>query len=152
MQCQIDLIQSRRTPKGVQEALENLPKDLFSTYERILSKVDAQGPDVARIVRTTLRWLVAALRPLKLTEINEAVTIKAGSVSLDEDLGVFSEADIIEICSSLVNYDESKGVVSLSHFTVQVRHFHWFHCQWVEDGALGISHKRGSRDHALRWI
>ena len=152
MQCQIDSIQSCRTPRGVQEALVNLPKDLFSTYERILSKINTQGPDVVRIVQTTLCWLVAAVRPLKLTEVNEAVTIKTGSLSLDEDLGVFTETDIVEICSSLVNYDESKGVISLSHFTVQVRHFDRLHFQGIEGETLGISHKRAFENHPLQWI
>ena len=34
---------------------------------------------------------------------------------------MFIETAIVEICSSLVDYNESSGVVSLSHFTVQVR-------------------------------
>ena len=101
--------------------MENLPKGLYETYERILSLIDAQGPDVVRVAQTSLRWLAAALRPLTLTELNNALTIEMGSSTLNPDLAVFIETAIVEICSSLVDYNESSGVVSLSHFTVQVR-------------------------------
>ncbi|KAI5888570.1 uncharacterized protein SCHCODRAFT_02587820 [Schizophyllum commune H4-8] len=119
VECQLDFLATCRTRQAVNHALNNLPKTLYETYERILQAIDRQGTDMARIAQHTLRWLVGAQRPIRLNEIQEAVMIEVGEDSLNEDLGVFDPMDVLHTCSSLVSYDNAKGVVNLSHFTVQ---------------------------------
>jgi hypothetical protein len=40
---------------------------------------------------------------------------------LDRDNTLNDEEDILEICSSLVDYDKLEGIISLSHYSVKVR-------------------------------
>ncbi|KAL1734148.1 hypothetical protein EV714DRAFT_281270 [Schizophyllum commune] len=119
VECQLDFLATCRTRQAVNQALNNLPKTLYETYERILQAIDRQGTDMARIAQRTLRWLVGAQRPIRLNEIQEAVMIEVGQDALNEDLGVFDPMDVLHTCSSLVSYDNAEGVVNLSHFTVQ---------------------------------
>lgn len=120
VQCQLDLIASCPNPKSAKDALENLPKTLFETYERVLSAIDSQDPETVRIAQMSLLWLIASLRPLRLAEINEAMMIEIGSTSLNEDRGVFEDTEIVQILGSLINYDARRKTITLSHYTVQV--------------------------------
>ncbi|CAL1703640.1 unnamed protein product [Somion occarium] len=119
VQCQLDFMSTCRTRKGIQEALRNLPSGLFETYERILTAIDAEGPEVSNIARSVLMWVVGAIRPLKLTELNEAIMVVRGRYSVDEDVGVFEATDILDICGSLLHHSPKIGRVTLSHFTVK---------------------------------
>ncbi|CAL1704211.1 unnamed protein product [Somion occarium] len=119
VQCQLDFLNSCRTRKGVQDALHNLPKGLFETYERILATIEKQGPEVAQIARSSLVWLVGALSPLTLQQVNEAIMIEKGRYTLNEELGVFDVSDILDICGSLVEHLDDTDIIILSHFTVK---------------------------------
>ena len=99
------------------EALENLPKGLFATYDRILENVDKTDVEFAQ---KALSWLLVSVRPLRLTEVVEAIAIDVPSRRLDRDSTFNDEQDLLETCSSLVAYNDDTGVISLSHYTVQV--------------------------------
>ncbi|GBE88163.1 hypothetical protein SCP_1203930 [Sparassis crispa] len=119
VQCQLDFIVTRRTRQSIREALRTLPRGLYPTYERILKRIEDEGEESALIAKKTLLWLVSALRPLKLVEVEEAIMIEVGSESLNDDARVLDKHDILEICSSLVDYDDSTDIVSVSHYSVQ---------------------------------
>jgi hypothetical protein len=65
-------------------------------------------------------WLVTSLAPLTLSHLVEALKIEYGKSMLNDDLSVMHDADILEICGSLVNFDKETGLVALSHYSVQV--------------------------------
>lgn len=65
-------------------------------------------------------WLVTSLAPLTLPQLVEALKIEYGKLTLNDDLSVMHDADLLEICGSLVNFDEKTGLVALSHYSVQV--------------------------------
>jgi hypothetical protein len=67
-------------------------------------------------------WLVAALEPLNLSQLAEALSIEIGNTALNWKLSVMSPTDLLEICSSLVSFDERTGIVTLSHYSVQVKY------------------------------
>ncbi|KAF9056902.1 hypothetical protein BDP27DRAFT_1433254 [Rhodocollybia butyracea] len=118
VQCQLDSLVYCRTAGAVKEALANLPKTLYETYEHILYSIDAKGPTEARTARQILQWIIGStVRPLTLTEINSALQIEIGQPKLNEDFCLFDEEEILSICKSLVMCNS--GVVSLSHFTVK---------------------------------
>jgi hypothetical protein len=83
--------------------------------------IDEKGDDDRRIARVVLRWLVGSNMPISLCEINAALLIEVGSPTLDEDLALFSEYEILRVCGSLVAV--YGNTLRISHFTVQVR-FH----------------------------
>ncbi|KAG1858862.1 hypothetical protein F4604DRAFT_1930917 [Suillus subluteus] len=117
--CQLDAINACRSVQGISDSLKSLPKGLYETYDKILQEIEEAGPDRRSIVERTLMWLVAALEPLKLSQLVEALSIEIGSTTLNQKLSVMSPTDLLEICSSLVSFDERTDIVTLSHYSVR---------------------------------
>jgi hypothetical protein len=124
--------------QGVSDSLKSLPKGLYETYDRILQEIEEAGPDRRSIVERTLMWLVGALEPLTLSQLVEALSIEIGSTALNKRLSVMSPTDLLEICSSLVNFDQRTNIVTLSHYTVRVR--------YISSSDKMVSHARYSRN------
>ncbi|KAK0479527.1 hypothetical protein IW261DRAFT_1564176 [Armillaria novae-zelandiae] len=104
---------------GIDEILQNLPADLNSMYERIFERTTSKGELVVKIVQRTLWWLVGSLRKLRLEEVMEAVMVETGRDSPNLDLKLLSGEKLLEMCSSLVRYDASTDILTLSHTSVQ---------------------------------
>ncbi|KAF8135794.1 hypothetical protein EV363DRAFT_1551923, partial [Boletus edulis] len=118
VQCSIDTLDRCVTRKEVRSALHNLPMGLDETYERILLAIDMETL-AGRLAQRALRWLVAALRPLRLSEIMEALSINLRTRTLDLDIGPMHSGALLDACGSLVTYTEKTGVIILSHFSVK---------------------------------
>ena len=129
MRCQLDTIINCSTERAIEGALGTLPKDLNETYKRILLKIINEGEEKANAAEKILMWLVGAMRPLRLSELEEAMMIEPGDVGLDTSLRLIDPTDILTICGSLVEgywdiFDQQR--VRLSHYTVRasINHQH----------------------------
>jgi ankyrin repeat protein len=79
----------KKTPRGVDATIESLPANIYETYERILDTSKGHP-----MVRRALSIILAASRPLKLSEMNVALNVNSTSRFLhdldleeDEDFG-----------------------------------------------------------------
>ncbi|KAF7372509.1 hypothetical protein MVEN_00112800 [Mycena venus] len=117
--CQVDILVGCRSLRAVREALCNLPLTLYETYERILRAIDSKGRWESFIARSILQWLVGASGLMTLTELNATLLIEVGKCELNEDLRLFDPHDVLSVCRSLVRFEPTTGIVTLSHFTVQ---------------------------------
>ena len=127
VRCQLDTISKCTTEKAIDSALKTLPKDINETYERILLKIVGEGEEIANTAEKILMWLVGAMRPLRLLELEEAIMIEPGDVGLSTSLRLIDPNDILTICGSLVEeYLDEDGlrIVRLSHYTVRVSTSH----------------------------
>ncbi|KAF9233309.1 hypothetical protein BU15DRAFT_80242 [Melanogaster broomeanus] len=118
VQCQLDRLSDCRTQGHIRTVLGTLPKGLYETYDRILFDINKKEFD-GQIVKSAMLWLVGALKPLQLRVLLEGVTFdiqNSGSSSGDKFL---SDADVLNVCGSLVSYNEKTDIVSLSHFSVK---------------------------------
>ena len=120
VQCSIDALDRCVTRKEVRKALDSLPKGLNETYERILLAIDT-GTSAGGLTKQALVWLVAALRPLRLSEIMEALSINLETRTLDSDIGPMHSGALLDACGSLVTYTERTGIIILSHSSVKVK-------------------------------
>jgi ankyrin repeat protein len=77
----------KKTRKGIEEATKSLPKSVNQAYERILAKSRDQV-----VVRRALAIIVAANRPLTLSELNLALEIEETTQSI-QDLDLEEEED-----------------------------------------------------------
>ena len=68
-----------------------------------------------------LRWLIGTRRPLKLSEIGEAVAIHAGAPTLDGQSRLCRNEDVWDICKKFVLYDKKSNELVLAHSSV--KHF-----------------------------
>ncbi len=101
--CQLDSLGNCLTPTATKVALYSLPKSLDQTYDRILQSI----PDeYRRQAQTALQWLAYSARPLRLSELAEAVAVEpeCGWDFLDNRL--FDRQKILTICSSLVTVSD----------------------------------------------
>ncbi|KAJ5110606.1 hypothetical protein N7532_001141 [Penicillium argentinense] len=93
----------KQTPKGVDSAIATLPRNVYEAYERILNK-SKKDP----MVRRTFSIILAASRPLTLSEMNIALNVNSVSKSIhdldleeDEDSSQSTHNILAEVC---VNY------------------------------------------------
>ncbi|KAF9225131.1 hypothetical protein BS17DRAFT_807512 [Gyrodon lividus] len=118
IQCQIDTLAQCTSAGEIRTALESLPIGLDETYKRILVMIDRNELQ-GTLVRRALVWLVAALQPLRLPDVMEALKIDLESQALDDDIVPTNETILLDACGSLVTHDVWSGIVTLSHFSVK---------------------------------
>ncbi|KAK5991264.1 Ankyrin repeat domain-containing protein 50 [Cladobotryum mycophilum] len=77
----------KKTPNGIESAIATLPSSINQAYEQILNKSKKDG-----MVRKALSIILAASRPLKLSEMNIALNIEYTSKSF-QDLDLEDDED-----------------------------------------------------------
>jgi ankyrin repeat protein len=70
---QMDVLSKCRAEAKVRAALRNLPKDLDAFYDRMLIEIDEDDREYAY---RALQWLAYSARPLRVTELTEAVIVE----------------------------------------------------------------------------
>ena len=96
-------------PASFNDFLDSLPIGLNGIYDKILQGIHAQNAAKARQV---LSWVVAARRPLRLSELNEAINIgEPGSTSKGL---LLSPHDLLNTCGPFVVVAKD-NVVRLVH-------------------------------------
>jgi hypothetical protein len=110
-------------PPSVRFTLEELPESLDETYERILKEIKKPNK---RLAQRVLQSLVVAIRPLRVAELAEVLT-----VDFDDAEGIprltpdwrweDQELALLSACSSLIAIaqDGPSRVVQFSHFSVK---------------------------------
>lgn len=101
----------KKTPKGIELAVATLPGSVNEAYERILSKTNEEP-----MVRRVLNIILAARRPLSLSEMNIAINIGYKSKSID-DLDLEDDKDFKTRLRSLCGL-----FVSIHHGSVYFLH------------------------------
>jgi hypothetical protein len=102
----------------MENALATLPAELSMAYQEVvdrISKTDEESGDAGMRILT---WIFHAARPLQMVELRVALDVEDGYSNLDDE-PQFSNDDILEMCQSLVVYEESSGVVRFVHPSVQ---------------------------------
>ncbi len=102
------------------ETLKSLPKDLETTYDQILQRIDEKQIPVAEVI---LQWLLLGMRPLELEELTIVVTFNASNGNFDPNLALPHPDDIIHMCSSLV-IKTADNKVQLAHASVKEYFLH----------------------------
>ncbi|KAL9607615.1 MAG: hypothetical protein Q9167_007486 [Letrouitia subvulpina] len=107
--CQLDEIRKCLKVETLRNTLRSLPKDLDSTYGRILCNINEQHRKDAL---TILLWLTFSMRPLRIEEVAEATAINLEcSPQFNEDRRLRDPHDVLEICSSLVTLSSAEEEV-----------------------------------------
>ncbi|KAH9178007.1 hypothetical protein EDB89DRAFT_2239725 [Lactarius sanguifluus] len=119
--CQLEVLRYC-FPANVRRALEELPRSLDETYERILKEINNTNREHSYRL---LQCLTVASRPLRVEELAEllAIDLNAGGIPrLNVDLRWDDQEEaVLSACSSLVTVIIDKGsrVVQFSHFSVK---------------------------------
>ena len=102
------------------KALDCLPPDLNSTYERILGRINQSNPETQKLARRALRWIANAstLHSFTTRALCEAVSVDFGSTKRNPE-AIPDEFEILHWCSSLVRKSANGEKLELAHFTVK---------------------------------
>ncbi|KAF6744157.1 hypothetical protein DFP72DRAFT_930100 [Ephemerocybe angulata] len=128
VRCQLSEILQCETEESIRAALADLPTDLNSTYTRILKKITRE--ERRKIATHTLLWLATAKRALYLEEVAESLRVEPALLPK-----LLRETAIVEICGSLVIYDEDTKQLSLSHYSVK----EFLTSDWLKQNKQGVS-------------
>jgi len=107
---------------SIREALNELPANLDDTYERILHDIPER---LWRNAHRLFQCMVAAIRPLRVEELAEIITIESGwDAALDvlQDWRPANPEAVLSACSNLISITiDEKGskIVQFSHFSVK---------------------------------
>ncbi|PLB54061.1 hypothetical protein P170DRAFT_7759 [Aspergillus steynii IBT 23096] len=116
------------TDADIRKTLNNLPKDLSTTYDRCLSKISGKSQMFARQV---LPWVSIATSPFTGRQLQEAVAMdpQTGDIVLDNFVPV---KELVKSCSHLITWDVNDKI-HLTHYSVLQflenkggEHYSWF--------------------------
>ena len=116
---QIDSICRENTDDGILTALKYLPKDLPTTYRRILRRLRDSGITDPLVGRKIFQIVAAARRPLNLEEIREAISIEPGNTTWDASKLVNDIMKSLDCCGSLMVVDEELSTIHFAHSSVK---------------------------------
>ncbi len=112
------------TVREVDEALRGLPKGLDNMHENIITRLDATlHPAHRQLAIKILKWIVCAVRPLRLVELQEVMRFEfqegrsSTRQSVDDDDFLYSEKDIELACGALVL--TRNGTLQLIHLSTK---------------------------------
>ncbi len=114
---QLRTICAQKSDANIIAALDNLPRDLPQTYERILSGI-TETDDIDMCKRIFL-WVAAVKRPLTLEELREAIGIEPLQQNWDSSRFVNDMKQAIACCGNLIFVEEEQQAVHFTHYSAK---------------------------------
>ncbi|KAI5780199.1 hypothetical protein DFH27DRAFT_584207 [Peziza echinospora] len=120
-QLHFNAVASADTQESLLHHLHSLPTELDNTYDDAftrLESINAGNPEWTALSKKVIMWIAYALRPLTLSEVQEAVAIKDNDdPSICETISRTSKPRLISVCGGLVIFNEQSGIVDLVHYS-----------------------------------
>jgi hypothetical protein len=112
----MDQLSHLRSAKSIRASLSELPTTLNATYKNILKRVQQQDVD---LLRKALFWTAFSVLPLKIDELQDALAIEVGMLTLAEveDSRLLDASDILSLSNGLFTVSDT-GHVKLAHLSV----------------------------------
>ncbi|EHK47335.1 putative ankyrin repeat protein, partial [Trichoderma atroviride IMI 206040] len=115
IRCQFEALQKLRNPRDIRQVLDDLPKGLDETYNRMLQGIDDQ---YRKSVANSLKWLAFSMKPLTVDDLAEIFIMHPyDDVVIDSTECLFNTRDVLIYFSGLIV--ENGGTVRLAHFSIK---------------------------------
>ncbi|THY32221.1 hypothetical protein D6D01_02645 [Aureobasidium pullulans] len=114
---QLEILCSRKTDESIRTALKNLPKDLFETYNRLLTRIVEEGS--MDVCKKFFRYMAVAKRPLTSEEFGEAFSIEPCQPYFMRERMINNPTNIIRWCHGLAVLDELNETLQFAHSSVR---------------------------------
>ena len=122
VELQLKAICAQVSDFGIVEALKIIPKDLDTTYERILDTINQKPPAQRELARKALLFIAYAREPVSINVLALALAVGDHTQSLDMlRSSISTEKMILNTCSNLLsidNTDPNIQRVCFIHFSV----------------------------------
>jgi hypothetical protein len=117
-QLHISSLAKKHNRRDVRDALASLPEKLNDRYDEMMDRICSQDAEDANLAKQVLSWILFAKRPLKTTELQQAIATKPGSTNLDEE-ALTDEDILVSVCAGIVTIDREGNLIRFVHYTVQ---------------------------------
>ncbi|KAJ7706788.1 hypothetical protein B0H17DRAFT_918495, partial [Mycena rosella] len=114
----MDSLTTKHTVKAVRDALSSMPGNLDSIYDEVVERINRQSEDDKKLAWCTLSWVTNAKRPLRPSELREALAVEPGATDLDPD-NLLDIDMILSVCAGLVVINQADKRLRLIHYTTQ---------------------------------
>ena len=114
---QLRTICAQKSDANIIAALDNLPRDLPQTFERMLSGITET--DDIDICKRIFLWVATVKRPLTLEELREAIGIEPLQQSWDSRRFVNDMKQAVASCGNLIFVEEEQQAVHFTHSSVK---------------------------------
>ncbi|KAJ7453169.1 ankyrin repeat-containing domain protein [Mycena latifolia] len=114
----IDSLITKHTVKAVRDALTQMPDNLNSTYDEVVERINRQSEDDKALAWCTLSWVTNAKRPLRPSELREAIAVEPETTKLDSD-NILDLEIILSVCAGLVVINDGDKRLRLIHYSTQ---------------------------------
>ena len=103
---------------AVRRALDELPKELDTTYDQAWQRIHDQDADDVCLAQQVLSWICLAYEPLNVLALQQALAVQRGDPAFDTEC-LIEATLIISVCAGLVVLDQESQLVRLVHYTTQ---------------------------------
>ena len=93
-----------RTIRKVRECLENLPEEIYKTYDDAVFRIRRQEEEDKNLGMTVLQLITSAFRLLSMRELLCAAAVYPSDKDFDAE-GMVSEEKLLSVCAGLVAVD-----------------------------------------------
>ncbi|KAL8991781.1 MAG: hypothetical protein Q9169_007655 [Polycauliona sp. 2 TL-2023] len=116
----LDSVARATSPAAVRASLQRLPRQLSTTYDEALRRIEDQDEEHAALAKQVLAWILCASRSLTIVELQHALAAESTQPSqgVDEEF-IINLDDIIYSCAGLITLDEKTNVVRMVHYSAQ---------------------------------
>jgi len=83
-----------------------------------MERINGQEASFQELAKKVLSWITCAKRPLKTSELQQALAVEIGSPGFDDE-NVPELELIISVCAGSVTADEESIIIRLVHYTTQ---------------------------------
>ncbi|PBK85057.1 hypothetical protein ARMGADRAFT_1048105 [Armillaria gallica] len=104
----IDSLAQTTTPKLLRVALQKLPNNMPSAYDKTLERVNSQCEHDRELAYHIFSWIAFARRPLTVLELQHALAVEPDTMTLDPD-NICSEDLLGSVCGGLVIITDKIG-------------------------------------------
>jgi ankyrin repeat protein len=114
----LDALESSPNIRALRENLRTLPVKLNDIYIDALNRIKRQPAAIYNVAIQVLAWVLCAVRPLHIKELQHAIAVEPGDQDMDVE-GLTDAAVIVSSCCGLVFVNPLDSTVQFVHLTVQ---------------------------------
>ena len=110
VEFQLKAICTQVSDHGIEETLQNMPKDMDTTYERILDIIDKKPSSQRELARKALLFIAYARKPVSIDILALAIATKDYNQRLDMlRSSISTEKIILNACGNLLSIDNTNS-------------------------------------------
>ena len=108
----MDSLMGKFNAREVRTALEQLSQEMDDTYDEAMERIERQDGNRKQLAKRVLSWIIYAVRPLSVKELQHALAVVPDSTNIDPD-DIIDDEILTSVCSGLVVIDEERNVIGL---------------------------------------